>query len=77
MWAWFRVYSLGKLVHSSVSGASTKRVEIVMADSRLGELTRKLDLELCNESLGMELVGKVLGSLPTKPCASCMPAARP
>lgn len=77
VWAWFRVYSLGKLVHSCVSGVSTKRVEIVRADSRLGELTRKLDLELCNESLGMELVGKVLGSLPTKPCASCMPGASP
>ena len=67
MWAWFRVYSLGKLVHSGVSGASTKSVKIVRVGSCLGELTRKLDLGLCNESLGMELVGKLLGSLPAKP----------
>ena len=67
MWAWFRVYCLGKLVHSCVSGTNTKSVEIVRVDSGLGELTRKLELGLCNESLGMELVGKILGSLPAKP----------
>lgn len=61
------VFFTGKLVHSCVSGASNKSVKIVRVGSGLGEFTRKLDLELCNESLGMELVGKVLESLPAKP----------